>query len=311
LRDGINRWTCRCGGTQGGTFGTSADDDEHPAFVVRLVAGPRSGSWWLRSSGCAQARPACAAQDEHDAAAAFQTLLTPWPLGRTTPVATLSALGPVVLGGGATVVNDAPSSSGLTVSSATSLSFGPDSRLVSVPGRAAADTVRAPDAQWLDASRAAAISAETFALGLFGLSATGLAALPGVVRIACPPAGCNSSDLAPAIQGGARWLLVDGDLTVDAALRGGSSEHPLILQSRALRVRAALDWTGWVHATGLDWVGTTGGRLRGALTVAGEARVEGPHELRFDPLVLQRWRTQAAPLLPVPGTWRDLADDAS
>jgi len=142
----------------------------------------------------------------------------------------------------------------------------------------------------------------------FGLDAPTYRRQPAVVRIACGNAGCSMDDLETAIArypGLTYWF--DGDLNLSSVPAGqlGSATHPLMLiVTGNLTVSAAMDLTGFIYASRVDWTGSAAGAsLRGALMAAETFQSDVAATLAYDASVLQTIRLYYGSFVRVPASW--------
>lgn len=296
---------CRCPAA-GEALAVPADD---PGFVVEFAAvddDPRVLR--LTARGCASGGPPCApasSRPRADATAAASVLLRLRPAVAALPVAALTTGGSAALGR-LQLVNLDLATHGLVVDAGDAVDAPDPGLLTTLPGSPPANALLAHD----DALAAAAADDRdaAFFAAWFGADPTAFAAVSGVHRLT----GCDAADCAPRLQqavtAGRRALLVDGDLTLDAAswpgaALGGPDDPVLLATTGRLSLRGRLAVHGLVYA---DQVVFDGGALdlRGAL-VTRRSLVGSDGRIVFDPALLQRLRRQSGAWIRIAGSWRD------
>lgn len=153
--------------------------------------------------------------------------------------------------------------------------------------------------------RAAALPADAFFAGHFGLSRAAWAAQPSVHRLACR--GDCGAALRDAVGAEMQRPLihVDGDLLLRGPLVLGRAERPvLIVVAGRLQIEGAVSLHGVLYAGEIGWTAPSGA-VRGALLSEGGAAGVGALDLAYDPAVLELLRTRQGSFVRVPGSWRD------
>jgi hypothetical protein len=132
---------------------------------------------------------------------------------------------------------------------------------------------------------------------------------PGVADIRCSTT-CDAAVVA-AVAAGAAMLHVASDtvppspLNLRGPLTIGSVDHPVAIAIEGeLRLDGAVVLTGFLHADALAWTGH-GGRVRGAVAVAGPIAGGGDPVVAHDRAVLDRLRLATGTFAPLPGSWKD------
>lgn len=301
-------WRCDCPVDTAPPAPSVADATQpHPAFAIAAQGAPgdaaRAGIVRLTVTGCSQLGSGCGGSTEPDARTELRVLLAPYGGLMQAPGAALTALGPVDLGGGATLVNGDPRGNGLTVHTTGTATFAPGTRLIGPPGRPAAATVLALDPQLGDAAAPWR--------RLFGLPAERVRALPTLQRIACPAAGCGAADLQPLLDAGHRHLWLDGGLQLASPVDWGRPDAGLLLLiDGPAQWQGPLAIEGLVVAHSVQWLHAGAGvaRLRGALVSLGAASLQGAIELVRAPEHLDRLRDAAGAYVLLPGSWQDFVN---
>ncbi len=288
-----------------------------PAWLMRLTPGPlaetrgaRRASLTLQVTGCSQASIDCsAARDagpdpDRPPDARRHLRLTLALLGDlvSAPEAALSAGGAVSLGPGSRVASGEPGASVIAIEAGGRIQLDRDSHVVSAPGSAPDDAVRAdqpalidPVPRWWRHFRA---------------SAALMRRLPSLHHLSCEATGCSARELADATATGSRALWIDGALNLDGG-SWGSPERPLLLVvDGPVRLSGPIRFDGWLLADALVWqadlpAAAERGLWRGAISTWGDARLSGPLDLVHQPGTLARLRGVVGTWTALPGSWRD------
>ncbi|MFM2340561.1 MAG: hypothetical protein RLZZ592_214 [Pseudomonadota bacterium] len=298
-----SRWACDCPDQGEGQPGPGTSDLNEPAFGMRLEAQDRSrGLWQLTVDGCSQPGPDCGAPQGPEPAARhrLQVSLARAGGGLQAPQAALSAVGSVALAGDAEVARTDPAGAGPAVQAGSAITVATPARTLGPPGTPAEAARRGGDVRLAE-------GAEPVWPRLAGLPAARLPGMPGWTRLDCRSGGCPGTVLE-ALRAGHRLLWIEGDLQLDGQA-WGTPQDPVLL---AVRGRLQANDTFSAHGlligdtVRLGPIGTGGrSRVQGAVLSLGEARIEGPIDLRHDAALLARLTELAGTLLMVPGSWID------
>lgn len=261
-RDPTDDWRCRCAGEQA-PVGRAAEAT--PSSSVRVALQPvpsQPGQLWLAAHGCAEASarceaPAPTADASQGRGSQRHMQVALLPALRQVPSAALVAGGAVDLGDGMAVVNTDAATGGVALRSGGRLA-GSDGALIGPNGARSGEQVLSHDTEL------AQLRPQELLRRLVGMSIDVWTRHPALRVLRCE-ARCDASSVAALFNQGARFVWVDGSLRVDREVQWGEPERPL-----ALLVGGDLDWSA-------------PSRWRGALLVAGEARLSGgTGQARFD-----------------------------
>lgn len=276
-----------------------------PAFVVEIVTGPSPGLHALVSSGCTRADGDCTRDLDgaHDAAARVESVLGLVPALRAAPLAALTVQGDVGADVGWIARRDDAAPGGLALQVGGSAAGAPRLGVEGPAGSPRASLLVESD------TALATLGADRLFSRHAGVLPAAWRDRPGVARIRCSTA-CDAA-VAAAAAGGSAMLHVTSD-TVPASpvvMRGplavGTVDRPVALAvAGELRLEGAVAVTGFLHADSLAWTGH-GGRVTGAVAVAGSIAGNGAPAISHDRAVLDRLRVATGTLAPLAGSWKD------
>ena len=292
---GDGGWACSCPASGLPTPQTPEGADSHPAFSVKLEAGPKPGLVALTATGCMRASGLCPTEGS----ASIQVLLGLVPGLSTPPAAPLTAQGGIGMAGGVGVHNPDATSGGVTVHAGGELALA-GARVTSTPGNPAALSFIERDAAL------SATSGDAFFAAFFGLDKSSWHELPAVTRLRCE-SNCAAA-LAAAIGDGRNPLVwIDGDLAIEGPVSFGSRERPVMLvASGAVRLKGGVVVHGLVYGAGVTWdAGTDSGLVHGAVISQGGASGSGSPDLFYDTAVLAALKGNTGSFARVPGSWKD------
>ena len=294
-------WTCSCPEAAAPSLPVGGG----PAFVVELTPGPAAGLHTLVAVGCTRADGDCAdgSAGPHDAAARIETVLGLVPALRAAPLAALTLQGDVGADVAWHIRRDDAAVGGIAVHAGGSSASAPLLGIAGPAGSPRAALVADGDAAL------AGLAVDRLFARHAGVAPTAWSERPGVARIRCA-SRCDTA-VADALATGATVLHLSSDsvppspVVLHGPLALGTADRPVaIAVAGDLRLDGAVVLTGFLHAQSLHWSGS-GGRVRGAVAVAGAVSGSGDPTLVHDLAVLERLRSATGSLAPLPGSWKD------
>ena len=323
-------WSCSCPTSGLPSLTAPTDAGVWPAFRVRFrpVAGesgsplvPRqAGVIRLEVVGCTRVDPVGGEQclsfdgrgalNEGRVLASSLVALTGNPIG--SPSASLTARGPVDVGGAAmSVYNAAPSGLGITVHSGGPINTA-GLVLKGAPGTPDAASIIASDTAFdLPATGTFTTSDRMFAT-VFNMRPATFQTQQAAVTLTCPLSGCGATLVRDAIAlNPDRPLWLTGSLIVDSPGEIGTAPNPavIVVNGDLQFTTAGVNIHGLVFnrlAVGSTaWTTAGAGQINGAVVAEGSVGGSGTPTIVYNEAALRLLRFSNGSFVRVPSSWRD------
>ena len=218
------------------------------------------------------------------------------------PAAAITAKGNVDFGSNAiTATNTDPASNGITINAGGSITgFLNTSTLHSLPGTP-------PTASLVDSDTSLSVlTDDQMFMTYFGMTKDQFKTQATTTVVSC--SGVCTSQMATAVDAGARTIWVEGNMTLNANAVYGSPTSPIVLVVNGnIELRGTMTIYGVVYCQNSTWDNTGGGNAQvfGAAISEGNFTATGTPDPTYDPNVLKNLNRTTGDFGKVPGAWRD------
>lgn len=308
-------WSCSCPTAAAPTAATCTEAEGCPTFRLgfeRVIVDPAKAAPLdadqnqvrVISTGCTNAQRPCVptASAAADGTATARQVLKLMNGLATIPASAITAKGNVDFGSNAiTATNLDPGTNGVTINAGGTITgFINDSTIHTLPGTPPTASLIPSD------TSLSSMSDDQMFMSYFGVTKDAFRNSTATKTITC--SGVCNSELANAINEGARQIWVEGDITLNQNATYGSETAPIMLVVNGnIELRGTMIIYGLVYCQDSTWDNTGGGdaTVIGAVISEGNFTATGTPNPTYDPDVLRRLRDTTGAYAKVPGGWRD------
>ncbi|KPF42318.1 hypothetical protein IP87_00175 [beta proteobacterium AAP121] len=315
------QWNCHCPLRDTATTAlTDPGTAIAPAFILRLLTGPRADLVVLQSNSCTRLDANCLnflndRGGTGDGVASVQVTLALRGAINRLPTAPLTVLGNTFsLDSGASLQlrNSDAASSGITVHTAATALPATGLSLTGLPGVAPSGTTVTDDATLSPAGVTGFTAEDRKFVQFFGITPATYQRQPGLPQLDCS-GGCNAAainSLALRNPGRPLWLTgAGGTVTIDATV--GTSTAPLLLIVEGdVVLGSGGTLNGLIYGRKANWAWAVTGSptINGAVIAEGALTISGGSSnmtVTYDAARLRHLRLAQGSFVRVPGSWKD------
>lgn len=298
-------WSCSCPANgNAATVASCSAPEGCPTFRVEFANVAADATMVrVRVVGCTNSQQPCVpSASTADGTATITQVIKALSGLSSLPAAAITAKQNVDFGSNAiTASNTDPGTNGITINAGGSITgFLNDSTLHTLPGTPPTSSLVGNDGSL------AALTDDQMFMTYFGMTKDQFKTQASTTVVNC--GGVCNAQMTAAVDGGARTIWVEGDMTLNANGVYGSPTSPVVMVINGnVELRGTMTIYGVVYCQNGVWDNTGGGNAQviGAAIAEGSFTATGTPDPTYDPNVLRRLRETTGDFAKVPGAWRD------
>jgi Tfp pilus assembly protein PilX len=311
--------TCNCPSTGAAMVGSA----EQPGFTLAFEAVPDPSNPLVNLTDAVKVTAwACAARsaecslDNYKEAEGHQRVSAVLKLGPAPriPAAPLTCGTSCDIGGSFNVVNKDVATNGILVNAGTTITIGNGSSLESLEGQPVANAKIANDQSlYALSSKDPTCDNSAMFMAYFSMTIEQFRNASTTTRLSCTSASDCKTKLDNAYAQKKRFFYFDTDLQLSGNNTYGSKDSPIIIVTpNAIKINGNNVFYGLIFSNSADWndIGTGSATIYGAQVTCAAYKTNGNGTLEYDAETLKNARRLSAPLVRVPGSWRDFILDS-
>ena len=313
--------TCNCPANGAAALGSA----EQPSFTLAFEAVPdptKPGSnladavkvtAWACTAQAGECKP-----DTYKNAEGHQRVSAVLKLGPAPriPSAPLTCGTSCLVSGSFNIINKDVATNGVLINAGTTITVkgGAENGLESLEGQPVANAQIANDQSLLNlSSKDPTCDKSAMFMAYFSMTIEQFRDATTTTKISCGSAADCKSKLDAAIAGGDQSFYFETDLQLSGNNTFGSKIRPItIVTPNAIKINGNNTFYGMIFSNSADWndIGTGSATIYGAQVTCAAYNTNGNGTLEYDPETLKNARRSSAPLVRVPGSWRDFILDS-
>ena len=207
------------------------------------------------------------------------------------------------------IVNEDVATNGILINAGTTITTAGSTTLVSLPGQPVDNAKIADDASLksLSSSDPTCDKSAMFK-AYFSMTIERFRDSPTTKVLSCTSTSDCKSKLDEAYSQGWRSFYFESDLQLSGNNTYGTQADPIIIVTpHAIKINGNNEFYGLIFSNSADWndIGTGSATIHGAQVTCAAYNTNGNGTLDYDPDALKNVRRMSAPLVRVPGSWRD------
>jgi Tfp pilus assembly protein PilX len=313
--------TCSCPTAGEAVLGTSeqpgftlafeqVDDPTKPGTKLEDVVRVTAWACAAQSAGCTPA--------EYKKSEGHQRVTAMLKLGPAPriPSAPLTCGTSCTVDGSFNVINRDVATNGILINAGTTITVqgGAEKELESLAGQPVANAQIANDASLLAlSSKDPTCDKSAMFMAYFSMTIEQFRWATGTTRISCSSSSDCKSQLDTEYAKGNRSFYFETDLQLSGNNTYGTQQMPItIVTPNAIKINGDNIFYGLIFSNSADWknIGTGSSVIYGAQVTCAAFDTNGNGTLEYDPETLKNMRRMNAPLVRVPGSWRDFILDS-
>jgi Tfp pilus assembly protein PilX len=319
--------TCNCPTNGEAALGSA----EQPGFTLAFEAVPDPSNPAVNLADAIKVTAwACAAQsgackpydavkkDGYDTAEGHQRVTAMLKMGPAPriPSAPLTCGTSCLVSGSFNIINKDVATNGVLINAGTTITVqgGAEKGLESLEGQPVANAQIANDQSLLNlSSKDPTCDKSAMFMAYFSMSIEQFRDATTTTRISCSSAADCKSKLDKAIAEGDTSFYFDTDLQLSGNNTYGTRMRPItIVTPNAIKINGDNTFYGLIFSNSADWndIGTGSATIYGAQVTCAAYNTNGNGTLEYDAEALKNTRRTNAPLVRVPGSWRDFMLDS-
>jgi hypothetical protein len=319
--------TCSCPTAGAAVLGSA----QQPSFTVAFEAIPDPSNPAVNLADAVKITAwACAAQavgckpyeagetDGYNTAEGHQRVTAVLKLGPAPriPSAPLTCGTSCLVSGSFNIVNKDVATNGVLINAGTTITVkgGAENGLESLEGQPVANAQIANDQSLLNlSSKDPTCDKSAMFMAYFSMTIEQFRDATTTTKISCSSAADCKSKLDAAIEGGSNSFYFETDLQLSGNNTFGTRARPItIVTPNAIKINGDNTFYGLIFSNSADWndIGTGSAKIYGAQVTCAAYNTNGNGTLEYDPEALKNTRRTSAPLVRVPGSWRDFILDS-
>lgn len=295
-----------------GTTVASLGSSVQPGFTVAFEAVPGDVDAVKITAWACSAQSASCASTTYGGADGNARVSVTLKLGLSPrpPAAPLTCGTSCDVDGSFNIINKDVATNGILINAGTDIIVKESSTtLVSLSGQPV-ENAKIEDDQSLFALSSSDPTCENSAMfkAYFGMTIERFRDSPTTKVISCNSASDCKSQIDTAYAQGWRSFYFSSDLQLSGNNTYGSKTDPIIFVTpNAIKINGTNTFYGLVFSNSADWndIGTGSATIYGAQVTCAAYKTNGNGTLEYDPDALKNARRMSAPLVRVPGSWRD------
>lgn len=304
--------SCSCPNTPGsGTAVASLGSAVQPGFTVAFEAVPGdTDAVKITAWACSAQAASCASTTYGNADGNARTTVTlKLGLSPRPPAAPLTCGTSCDIGGSFNVANNDVATNGITINAGTTIDTSPGTTVTTLAGQPVANSQIEND-QSLYSLASADPTCENSAMfkTYFGMTIERFRDSPTTKIISCGSASDCKSKIDTAYSQGWRSFYFATDLQLSGNNTYGTQGDPIIFVTpNAIKINGDNVFYGLIFSNSADWndIGTGSAEINGAQITCAAYKTNGNGTVTYDPDALKNARRMSAPLVRIPGSWRD------
>jgi hypothetical protein len=303
--------TCNCPKPGDPSLVASLGSAVQPGFTVAFEAVPGNNdavkiTAWACSAQAATCASTSYGNADGNARLSVTLKLGPSPLVSTNPLTCGTSC---EIGGSMNVVNTDVGTNGITINAGTTITTAPGTTVTTLVGQPVANSQIANDAS-LSALSSADPTCENSKMfkTYFGMTIERYRDAPTTKVISCGSANDCKTQIDAAYAQGWRSFYFASDLHLSGNNTYGSQADPIIFVTpNAIDFNGDNVLYGMIFSNSSDWhdLGTGSAKINGSQITCAAYKSTGNGTINYDPLALNNARRMSAPLVRIPGSWRD------
>jgi Tfp pilus assembly protein PilX len=313
--------TCACPDTGGAAIGAA----EQPGFTLAFESVPDPSNPLVNLPDVVKVTAwACAAQagackpEDYMKAEGHQRVTAVLKLGPAPriPSAPLTCGTSCEVSGSFNIVNKDVATNGILINAGTTITVknGAENGLESLEGQPVANAQIGSDQSLLAlSSKDPTCDKSAMFMAYFSMTIEQFRDATSTTKISCSSASDCKSKLDAAIAQGKQFFYFETDLQLSGNNTYGSRNRPItIVTPNAIKINGDNTFYGLIFSNSADWndIGTGSSTIYGAQVTCAAYNTNGSGTLEYDPETLKNTRRMSAPLVRVPGSWRDFILDS-
>jgi hypothetical protein len=298
---------------------------EQPGFTLAFESVPDPSNPLVNLADAVKITAwACAAQageckpDNYKEAEGHQRVTAVLKLGPAPriPSAPLTCGTSCVVSGSFNVVNKDVATNGILINAGTTITVknGAENGLESLEGQPVANAQIGSDQSLLAlSSKDPTCDKSAMFMAYFSMTIEQFRDATSTTKISCGSAADCKSKLDTAIAAGNQSFYFETDLQLSGNNTYGTRQRPItIVTPNAIKINGDNVFYGLIFSNSADWndIGTGSSTIYGAQVTCAAYNTNGSGTLEYDPEALKNTRRMSAPLVRVPGSWRDFILDS-
>jgi Tfp pilus assembly protein PilX len=212
------------------------------------------------------------------------------------------------------IINSDVATNGILINAGTTITVGNGTTLESLEGQPVANAQIANDASLLAlSSKDPTCDQSAMFSAYFSMTIEQFRDATSTKRLSCSSASDCKNKLDNAYNEGWRSFYFDTDLQLSGNNTYGTRQSPItIVTPNAIKINGDNTFYGLIFSNSADWndIGTGSATIYGAQVTCAAYNTNGNGTLEYDPDALKNMRRMSAPLVRVPGSWRDFILDS-
>ncbi|HSW05755.1 pilus assembly PilX family protein [Aquabacterium sp.] len=213
------------------------------------------------------------------------------------------------IGGSFNVENTDVATNGILVNAGTSIDTAPGTSMVTLSGQPTANALIENDQSlYTLASQDTTCEKSSMFKAYFGMTIERFRDSPTTKVISCGSTSDCKSQIDTAYNQGWRSFYFSSDLQLSGNNTYGTQADPIIFVTpNAIKINGDNTFYGLIFSNSADWndIGTGSATIYGAQVTCAAYKTNGNGTVSYDPDALNNARRMSAPLVRVPGSWRD------
>ena len=308
--------TCHCPDKPADVEPTNLGSAEHPGFTVAFEAVPgQSDAVKVTAWACPAQAATCASNSFGDSDGnARLTVTLKLGLSPRAPAAPLTCGTSCDIGGSLNVVNKDVGTNGILVNAGTTIEHAPGTTMSSLSGQPTENALVGNDQSLYNLAKDD-LQCDKSAIfkAYFGMTIERFRDSPTTKVISCGSANDCKTQIDAAYAQGWRSFYFATDLHLSGNNTYGSQADPVIFVTpNAIDFNGNNQLYGLVFSNSANWddLGTGSAHIHGAQVTCAAYKATGNGTIEYDPDALKNARRMSAPMVRVPGSWRDFKTNA-